>query len=87
MSNNNLLSVPFELICDETLLPIHEINYEQKGKDKFIEQLYRREHDALPTSSPILEEKGYWARLHKTSVTTTGTRTCTCNSSQLHEIT
>ena len=28
-----------------------------------------------------------WARLHKTSVTTTGTRTCTRNLSQLHEIT
>ena len=27
------------------------------------------------------------ARLHKTSVTTTGTRTCTRNLSQLHEIT
>ena len=30
---------------------------------------------------------GPWARLHKTSVTTTGTRTCTRNLSQLHEIT
>ena len=28
-----------------------------------------------------------WARLHKTSVTTTGARTCTRNLSQLHEIT
>ena len=28
-----------------------------------------------------------WARLHKTSVTTTGIRTCTRNLSQLHEIT
>ena len=28
-----------------------------------------------------------WARLHKTSVTTTGIRTCTRNLIQLHEIT
>ena len=35
----------------------------------------------------LLAKRKAWARLHKTSVTTTCTRTCTRNLSQLHEIT
>ena len=42
-------------------------------------------HDLV--EAPFQIQIKAWARLHKTSVTTTGTRTCTRNLSQLHEIT
>ena len=62
-SNNNLLSVPFELIYDDTLLPIHEINYEQKGKDKFIEQFKGGSTTSLPRLSFLGRERAMGTKL------------------------